>query len=233
MMTWSSLSAARPDSNVVCRIDGLVGLPGIFFALQTVKVFMYLSMRMQWILGCLLWCGHIVFASGTFIYRCVQHNGDATLLIPPENLSLTHFIPSNAASVTSTASRSTVQYQRRFRLQGNPSLTDLRSMQCRLRESVASSSSSFLSSASSGIPGIGYLSGKGIKWVGLKMLDAFSQVELYRRRQMIPRLVARIRNIPADERTAWIVSNRNQIYRSLEDILELSSYVSRTFHFSS
>jgi hypothetical protein len=99
-------------------------------------------------------------------------------------------------------------------------------MQCRLRESVASSSSSALSSASSGVPGIGYLSGKGIKWVGLKMLDAFAEVELRRRRRMIPRLVARIGDLPADERTAWMANNQNQIYRSLEDILELSSYVS-------
>jgi hypothetical protein len=97
-------------------------------------------------------------------------------------------------------------------------------MQFRLRESVASSSS-YASSASSGVPGIGYLSGKGVKWVGLKILDVIAEVEIRRRRRLIPKLVKRIGNLPADQRTEWMVKNQPQMNRTIEDILELSSYV--------
>ncbi|KIM79891.1 hypothetical protein PILCRDRAFT_10061 [Piloderma croceum F 1598] len=149
------------------------------------------------------------------------HDGDATLLIPPKNLfSSNHYALSDAASVSSTTSRSMIQYQRHFRLQGNPSLTDLRSMQCRLRESMASSSC--VSSASSGVPGIGYLSGKGVKWIGLKMLDVIAAVAIRRRRHLIPKLVKRIRNLPADQRTEWMVKNQPQMNRTIQDVLELS-----------
>jgi len=101
-------------------------------------------------------------------------------------------------------------------------------MQSRLRESAASSSYTF-SSTSSGIPGIGYLSGKGIKWVGLKMLDAFAGVELRRRRWMISRLVKKIDEISADDRTRWIAKKQHQINRTIQDLLELSSYVTWAF----
>jgi hypothetical protein len=39
--TWSSQNGAKPDSDVVCRIDGLAGLPDIRIALQTMMVLMY------------------------------------------------------------------------------------------------------------------------------------------------------------------------------------------------
>lgn len=72
---------------------------------------------------------------------------------------------------------------------------------------MASSSTSVVSSASSGVPGIGYLSGKGIKWVGLKILDGFAEVEIRRRRLLIPRVVKKIANLPPDERTGWMSKN--------------------------
>jgi hypothetical protein len=102
-------------------------------------------------------------------------------------------------------------------------------MQSRLRESAASSSAYTFSSTSSSIPGIGYLSGKGIKWVGLKVLDAFAGVELRRRRWMISRLVKKIDEIPADDRTRWITKKQHQINRTIQDLLELSSYVTWAF----
>jgi hypothetical protein len=98
-------------------------------------------------------------------------------------------------------------------------------MQFRLRESVTSSSNFTSSSTSSGVPGIGYLSGKGVKWVGLKILDALSEVEMRRRRRLIPKLVKHIGHLPADQRTEWMVNNQRQMNRTIEDILELSSYV--------
>lgn len=97
-------------------------------------------------------------------------------------------------------------------------------MQSRLRKSVASLSS-YTSLASSGIPGIGYLSGKGVKWVGLKMPDVIAELEIRRRRRLISKLVKRIRNLPADQRIEWMVKNQSQMNRTIEDVLELSSYV--------
>lgn len=97
-------------------------------------------------------------------------------------------------------------------------------MQSRLRKSVASLSS-YTSLASSGIPGIGYLSGKGVKWVGLKMLDVIAELEIRKRRRLISKLVKRIRNLPADQRIEWMVKNQSQMNRTIEDVLELSSYV--------
>jgi len=57
------------------------------------------------------------------------------------------------------------------------------------------------------------------------MLDAFVKVEIRRRRRLIPKLVTRIGNIPADERTEWMAKNQLQMNRTMEDILELSSQV--------
>jgi hypothetical protein len=37
------------------------------------------------------------------------------------------------------------------------------------------------STASSGVPGIGYLSGKAVKWLGLQILSGFATVQIYRR----------------------------------------------------
>lgn len=100
-------------------------------------------------------------------------------------------------------------------------------MQVRLRNSVASSSNTAFSSsaASSGIPGIGYLSGKVVKWVGLQILEGFNAVEILRRQWVIHRLVQRMGGIPADQRAEWIVQREEKINRKVDDLLELSSYV--------
>lgn len=100
-------------------------------------------------------------------------------------------------------------------------------MQVRLRNSVASSSNTAFSSsaASSGIPGIGYLSGKVVKWVGLQILEGLNAVEILRRQWVIHRLVKRMGGIPADQRAEWIVKREEKINRKVDDLLELSSYV--------
>lgn len=102
---------------------------------------------------------------------CEQHNGEATLLIPPKGgfQSSTPRTESDAVSIRSLQPSSTIQYQCPFRWQSNLSSTDVRSTQARLRNSIASSSSNSFSTASSGVPGIGYLSGKAVKWVGSKI----------------------------------------------------------------
>jgi len=62
------------------------------------------------------------------------------------------------------------------------------------------------------------------------MLDAFAAVEIRRRRRLIPKLVRRVANLPTDERTGWMSKNQRQMNRAIEDILELSSYVTQIFH---
>ena len=61
------------------------------------------------------------------------------------------------------------------------------------------------------------------------MLDAFAGVELRRRRWMISRLVKKIDEISADDRTRWIAKKQHQINRTIQDLLELSSYVTWAF----
>ena len=150
------------------------------------------------------------------------------MLIPPSGIIPSTQPPaqSNATPVMSKTSRSTIQYQPPFRWSRNPSLTDLRSIRGRLHDSVASSSSfSFsLSTASSGTPGIGYLSGQGLKWLGMQFLNMFVPLEIRRRRWMVQRVVKRIEEIPADQRARWL-SKKHKIYHVIEDILELSLYV--------
>ena len=97
-------------------------------------------------------------------------------------------------------------------------------MQFGLCESMASLSS-YAFSVSCGIPSIGYLSRKGVKWVGLKMLDAIAKVERCRQQRLIFELVKWIRNLPVDQHTEWMAKNLPQMNRTIEDILELSSYV--------
>jgi hypothetical protein len=112
-----------------------------------------------------------------FLNTCVrhdQHDCTATLLAPPKCIIQSIKPPawSDAASIITTRSGRTIEYQRPFRL-GNLSLTDLRSMRTRLHDSVSLTSGSSSSIASSGVPGIGYLSGKAVKWIGMQILDGF------------------------------------------------------------
>jgi hypothetical protein len=162
-----------------------------------------------------------------FLNTCVrhdQHDCTATLLAPPKCItqSVTPPARSDAASITTTRSGRTIQYQRPFRL-GNFGLTDLRSMRTRLHDSVPSTSGSSSSIASSGVRGIGYLSGKAVKWVGMQILDGFVPLEIRRRRWIIRGLMKRMDVIPFEERAPWIVRNVRKISHAIENLLELSS----------
>lgn len=136
---------------------------------------------------------------------------------------------SDAASATSRASNRNFQHRcPSGRCYTNPSLTDLRYIRTRLRGSICSSSEAVTSSstsASSGVPGIGYLSGKGVKWVGLQILDAVSFVEMRRRVWIIGRMSKRIDKMAPDKRTIWLLKNERKVNRTIEDLFELSSYV--------
>jgi hypothetical protein len=112
-------------------------------------------------------------------------------------------------------------------MQLNPSLTDIRSMRNRLRKSVSSPSTSGISSSttSSGTPGIGYLSGKAVKCVGLRILSGIGALEIRRRRWLIRRLVNQAGRIPEDRLVTWLMARSPTMTRAMEDLLELTSYV--------
>ena len=84
------------------------------------------------------------------------------------------------------------------------------------------------SSGSSGVPGIGYLSGKTVKWVGVQILNAVDPVVIIVRRRYIHRLIKRIRQISVEKRADWMVKRELTILRAVEDLLELS--MSATIH---
>lgn len=153
-----------------------------------------------------------------------QNDCTATLLVPPKCIvqSTPSTTQSDAASVRTTRSGRTIQYQRPFRL-GHLSLTGLRSTQIRFRNSISSTSVSWSSIASSGVPGIGYLSGKVVKWVGMQILNGIVPLEIYRRRRAIHELVRQMDVIPVADRAAWVVRNERKVSRAIENLLELSS----------
>ena len=80
------------------------------------------------------------------------------------------------------------------------------------------------STASSGVPGIGYLSGKAVKWLGLQILSGFATVQIYRRQWVIHRLAKQVENMPGERRTEWIFKRERDINHKIE---ELFSYVYR------
>lgn len=102
-------------------------------------------------------------------------------------------------------------------------------MQTTLRGSTASFSAS---TASSGIPGIGYQSGKVIKWVGTQIIDALLPLEIFRRRMLIKILLKKIERVPFHRRAPWLVKKERTMNRAVEDLLELSLYVTSTSPFS-
>lgn len=145
----------------------------------------------------------------------------ATILTPPDSI-VPHTIDcSDSTSISSSVSRSTIQYQRPFRFQASRSLADLRSMHVRLNRSISSSGA--LSSASSGVPGIGYLSGRGVKWVGLQILKGIEGVEIARRRWMITKLVNEMDGLGVNGWEKWLLTKEKKLRRAAEDLLELSS----------
>lgn len=150
-----------------------------------------------------------------------QHNGEATLLIPPHGIfqSERHHTEFDVVSVAST-----IQYQRPFRWQVNHSLADLRSMRTRLVNSTTSSSFALsMSTESSGEPGIGYLSGKAVKWVGVQALSVIELLAISRRRQVISDLIKQLEKVALQDRSEWIFKRARAINRAVEDLLELST----------
>ena len=149
-----------------------------------------------------------------------QHNGEATLFNPPTDAfqeSMPHS-ESDVVSVRSLQTPSIVQYQRPFRWGRNPSLTDLRSMRTRLSNSNISTST-----GSSGVPGIGYQSGKVVKWLGVQMLGAISQLVIFKRRRVIKMLIKKIETIPEIQRSEWVLEKEGKINRAVEELLELTT----------
>jgi hypothetical protein len=146
---------------------------------------------------------------------------------PTSLLQSPRYSTSDAASATSAFTLNTIEHQRRFSWNHNPSLADLRSMRNRLRTSIASSSESTstvsASSGSSGVPGIGFLSGKAVKWTGLQILQSLNTLEIHRRRWVIRRLLNRAKKVPVHEFAGWLVKEEKNINRTIEDILELMS----------
>jgi hypothetical protein len=117
-------------------------------------------------------------------------------------------------------SRNTITYQRPFHLRPKPSLSDIRS----LRSSFISSE--FDTSTSSSVqPGIGYLSGKLINWVGEKILDVITPIEVRRRIWVIGNLIKQMEKESSTVLQYRILSKGQVLHRLVDDLLELSSYV--------
>jgi hypothetical protein len=123
---------------------------------------------------------------------------------------------SDVKSIQSNRSRNTITYNRPFTLKHNPTLTDLRS----LRNTLSSASSNDSSSIQRGI---GYYSGKGIYWVGKKMLDVVMPLEICRRVWMMKRFVKSVEQCSLEDRFKESLWKQKKIDRILDDILELSS----------
>lgn len=85
------------------------------------------------------------------------------------------------------------------------------------------------SNDSSIVQGIGYGLGSAALWVGMKMMDAFGELEIRRRRWAIRRVMKTMERITDKERAGWILRNQRQIDRVVVDLLKLSSYVFITF----
>jgi hypothetical protein len=114
-----------------------------------------------------------------------------------------------------------MRYKRPFRLKRNISLTDLQSW----RRSCSSDGNSF--STSSHLPGIGYFSGKAIKWIGEKMLDIITPIEINRRAWVINRLLKTLEKQSFDSLPDKVFLKKKSIHRLVNDLLELSTYVTR------
>lgn len=103
-------------------------------------------------------------------------------------------------------------FQEPFRFYLNPSLSELQSWR------------SSISSTSSGMPGPGHLSGKAIEWVGERILDAITPLEIRRRIWLIKRFVGRLEKEPEGTRWKWLLKKQKSFPRLANDLLELSSY---------
>jgi hypothetical protein len=119
---------------------------------------------------------------------------------------------------SSTHSTNRITYQRPFRFQLNPSLSDLRSWRNRCFSDQSTGSSSV-------VPGIGYLSGNAIEWVGEKILSGIMAIESRRLIWSARRLINKMERVPENERIEWSTMRHNRLNRGLDSLLELSSYV--------
>jgi hypothetical protein len=154
------------------------------------------------------------------------------LLTPPDSISpqRTPQTQTDAASVLSTSSRRTIEYQRRFRWQVKPSLTDLRSARNVIRSAMASRSKTSSQTSNASIEqNIGYGLGSAALWVGMHMLDLFGELEIRRRRWVIGKFLKTMERIADRDRAKWILSKKRQVDHVVVDLLELSSYVFITF----
>jgi hypothetical protein len=147
-----------------------------------------------------------------------QHEAYATALSPPDRILPveSRCLNSETRSTHTTRSRNSFAYQRPFHPRLNPSLTDIRSW----RNSLTSCEDL---SVSSGIPGVGYYSGKGIKWVGEKILDCITAFEIRRRIWVIKRTVATLEKSTSTGVVKRLSRNEKQLHRLTDDLLELSS----------
>lgn len=148
----------------------------------------------------------------------------ATLFIPPPHMLEPKQplpLPSSSNTPHSLPRIGSTPYQRPFRLQGDPSLTDIRSMRMRLNDSLENLS---MSSRLSGPP-IGHCLGTVAIWVGMRMLDGFGAVVLWNRRRIIRGLLKKAQRLLPTERAAWSLKKERKLIRATEDLLELSRSV--------
>jgi hypothetical protein len=154
-----------------------------------------------------------------------QHDAYATLFVPPPSIASasTDSDTTTIHSSYSTSSHISMRYKRPFRLKRNISLTDLQSW----RRSCSSDGDSFSTSfsTSSHHPGIGYFSGKAIKWIGEKILDIITPIEINRRAWVINRLLKTLEKQSSDSLPDKIFLNKKSIHRLVDDLLELSTYI--------
>ena len=69
------------------------------------------------------------------------------------------------------------------------------------------------------------MSGKGILWVGEKILDAIEAIEPRRQIWIMNRAVKRIVKLPSESRRQWMLKNKSTMLRHVDHLLELSSFV--------
>lgn len=144
----------------------------------------------------------------------------ATLFIPPPHmlqLKQPLLFPPSSTVAHSPLPGST-PYQRPFRLQSSPSLTDIRSMRMRLNGSLENSS---MSSGFSGPP-IGHGLGTVAKWVGARILDAYGAIVLWNRRRTIRDLIKKAQQLLPTDRAEWSLQKERKLIIAAEDLLELS-----------
>lgn len=57
----------------------------------------------------------------------------------------------------------------------------------------------------------------------MRLLDAYTKVEIWRRRLAIRKLVAKISHKTEADRAQWVLKHKDELDRAIENLLELSS----------